>query len=289
MYKKVAKVVGTPGTVPNANATYTLAKTLLVEAAVPRPYRAVLTADAHGVIAGANLASFNPSAQISAFFKTGQFSGSALGIDAWYEDENIATHTVGALGGAPTINGAGQSGTSFAITGATASVTNYWRDGDKVQFGSGASGVYEINPMSRQALSRLKWQTVVGNVSTNGAGQATLNVSPGINVTSPFQNASTTPANGAAITTFGHASNYAGLNTRMGMVWNKEAFALVMADLVLPRGLWISERISNKKLGVSIRMLKDHNVVTDQSPARLDTAHGWGAIRENLATCICLS
>jgi hypothetical protein len=39
MYKATAKVVGTPGTVPSANSTYTLAKTKLVEAAVPRPDR----------------------------------------------------------------------------------------------------------------------------------------------------------------------------------------------------------------------------------------------------------
>jgi hypothetical protein len=61
-----------------------------------------------------------------------------------------------------------------------------------------------------------------------------------------------------------------------------------MADLVLPRGLWISERISNAKLGISIRMLKDHDVVDDVSPCRLDTAHGWGAIRQELASRVCM-
>ena len=75
-----------------------MAKTKLVEGTVPKPYKAFLTSDAHGQIANNNIALFNPSAQVSAFFRKGQFSGPALGIESWYEDENIATHQVGALG-----------------------------------------------------------------------------------------------------------------------------------------------------------------------------------------------
>lgn len=283
MYKAVAKSVGTPGTVPAANATYTLAKTKLVEAAVPRPYKAFLTADMHGVIANANITLFNPSAQVSAFFRKGQFSGPALGIDEWYEDENIATHTVGALGGTPVSSAAGQDGDAIAISGATASVTGYWHEGDVVQFAS----VYEINPMSRQSTNRLKDFVVTEDVDTDGAGAAVLPIAPAIVTQGPFRNVSNAVANNAAVTTFGHASTHAGANTRQGLVHHKEAFALVMADLVLPRGLWIAERISNKKLGISIRMLKDHDIINDVSPARLDTAHGWGAIRQELACRVC--
>jgi hypothetical protein len=60
-----------------------------------------------------------------------------------------------------------------------------------------------------------------------------------------------------------------------------------MADPVLPRGLWVAERISNAKLGISIRMLKDYSIMDDQSPARLDTFHGWARVRGELACRVC--
>ena len=283
MYKRTAKVVGTPGSVPTANSTYSLAKTKLVEVAVPRPYTAMLTADMHAQIANANTSLFNPSAQIAAFFRNGQFSGPALGIDRWFEDENIATHTVGNLGGSILANGANQTGAAINVDTATASVTNFWYEGDVIQFAT----VYDINPMSRQSTKRLKDFCITQDTDSDGSGLLVANIRPSIVITGPFQNCSNAPGNNDAVTTFGHATNYADAVTRQGLVYHKEAYALVMADLVLPRGLWISERISNAKLGISIRMLKDHDIVNDVSPARLDTAHGWGAIREELACRVC--
>lgn len=279
MYKAVAKCTGTPGTVPTTATPYSLAKTKLVEAAVPRPFRAMLTSDAHAQISEAYAGLFNPSAQIAMNFRTGQFNGAAFGISRWYEDENIATHRVGALGGTPVVAGAGQSGSSVNVSGLTGSVVGYWNEGDNIQFAS----AQEINPQNHQSTNRNKDYVITARVDSAVGGTATIQVSPEIIASGPFATVDELPANGDAITTFGHASAYANAVTRQGLVYHKEAFALVMADLVLPRGLWVSERISNAKLGVSVRMLKDHDVVNDISPARLDTAHGWGAIRQELA------
>lgn len=284
MYKATAKVVGTPGSIPSTNDVYTLAKTKLVEAAVPRPYNAVLTADAHGVLAGAHLGLFNPAAQVSALFRKGQFSGPAFGIEKWYEDENIANHTIGALGGTPLIQGAGQGGSTLTIDGCTASVVRYWREGDVIQ----SASVQDINPLSHQSTNRNKDVVVTADVNTSAGGVAIVPISPALIASGPFANCDELPGDNDAITTFGHASAYAGVSTRQGLVYHKEAYACVMADLVLPRGLWISERISNAKLGISIRMLKDHDIINDVSPARLDTAHGWGAIRQELASRVCM-
>lgn len=284
IYKQIAKVVGTPGNVPTANSVYTLAKTKLVEAAVPRPYKAFLTADAHGQLANANVAIFNPQAQHSANFRKGMFSGPALGIEEWFEDENIFTHTVGALGGTPVVSGGGQSGATINLSGATASVTGYFKEGDVIQFAT----VYDVNPLSRQSTNRLKDFVVTADTDSDGGGLVAVPIAPSIVQSGPFQNASGTPANGDAVTTFGHASSYAGVSMRQGIVGHKEAAALVMADLELPRGLWVAERISNAKLGISIRMLKDHDIINDVSPARLDTAHGWKAIRQELAERVCM-
>ena len=283
MYRAVAKSVGTPGTVPTTNNVYGLAKTKLVEAAVPRPYKAILTADMHTQLSNANTSLFNPSQQISAFFRNGQIEGKALGINEYYEDENAATHTVGTLGGTPLVNGAGQTGASIAADGATASITNYFRLGDVIQFAS----VEDLNPQSYQSTNRDKDFVVTSNVNSTAAGVLTIPISPSIVTSGPFQNCDNGPGDNDAITTFGTVSGSAATVTRQGLVYHKEAFALVMADLILPRGLWVSERISNAKLGISVRMMKDTDIINDLHPCRLDTAHGWGAIRQDLACRLC--
>lgn len=279
MYKTVAKQVGTPGTVPTSNQTYTDAVTKLLNVAVPTPYCAMLTPDMQGTISNNNQSLFNPAAAISAIFRKGQFSSQALGIESWYMDQNLPTHTVGALGGTPLVDGAGQTGATISGDGTGGAVTNYFLEGDVVQF----AGVFDVNPLSRRSTTQLKDFVVTADVTAPAGATLSIPISPSIITSGAFQTCSASPANNAAITTFGHASNHAGTNTRQGLVYNKEAFACVMADLVLPRGLWVSERISNAKLGVSIRMLKDHDIINDVSPARLDTAHGWGSIREVLA------
>ena len=294
MYKKVAKFVGVPavppgstGTLPQAAMqTYIDAQVKLQESAVPGPYRAILTPNMHGYLVTGTAELFNPSPLIAAHFKKGQFGAEALGIEKWYKDQNVATHTVGALGGTPLIIGAGQSGSTLLGDGTGGAVTNYFLEGDGIRI----AGVNEINPLSHQSTGRLKDFVVTSNVSAPGGATLSIPISPALIVTganTPWATADASPANNAAITTFGHASTYAGNATPQGLVYNKEAFACVMADLVLPKGLWVAERIRNEKSGVSVRMLKDSDIITDEHPCRLDTAHGWAAVREVLACRVC--
>ena len=287
MYKKVAKVVGTPGVVPGstgtlpqaANQTYTDAVTKLKEAAVPNPYCAVLTPNMHGYLVNANSTLFHPVANIAVNFRNGQFAAKQLGIDKWTMDQNVVTHTVGALGGTPLVNGASQTGASITADGASNSITGYFKEGDVIQFAS----TNEINPLNRRSTTRLKDFVVTADVDSDGSGNLTIPISPSIITSGNFQTATGSPANNDAITTFGHASSYASTETPQAMVYHKDAFTCVMADLELPGGQWVAERLSNGTLGISIRFVKGYNVITDQSPARIDTAHGWAAIREELA------
>ena len=292
-YKNVAKVVGTPNVTPGSTGTLPQAATLpygqavtkLFNVAVPEPYIAMLNSDMHMYLTQAVQASFNPSPTISAGFRRGEFQNEVLGIEKWYKTQNIATHTIGALGGTPVVYLAGQTGASVVCDGAGATaIPGYFKEGDVVQF----AGVYDINPLSHASTGGLKDFVVTADTaSIVTTGVVTIPISPSIITSGPWANCSASPANDAAVTCFGHASSYAAIATAQGLIYNKDAFALVMADLVLPRGLWIAERISNAKLGVSIRMLKDHDTRNDTSIARLDTAHGWKTIREELACRIC--
>lgn len=285
MYKETAKCVGTPGVVPattNANPIYLSAGTKLDNAAVPVDDRvAILSSGMHAALANANLTVFNPQGDISQIYRKGQFAKEALGISAWFKDQNVATHTVGPLGGAPLVDGAGQSGSSILTRAWTAAAANRLLQGDVVQF----AGCYEINPLNYQSTGVLKDFVVTADVDSSAGGAATIPIKPDLIPVSQgaLATCSAMPADGAAVTIFGHASTYANAVSPQGLVYHPEAYAMVMADLELPGGLWVSERISNAALGIAVRFLKDYSIMTDISPARVDLLYGWKDTRQELA------
>jgi len=286
MYKEVYWTVGTPGVVPGSTGTlpqacnivYQGAVVKLQRSAVPPPYKAILEPNMQAYLASANQAVFNPQAAISKAFKEGQFSGEALGIKEWYTDQNVATHTVGALGTTPVVSGADQTGSTVDITGATVSVTDYLVKGDVVQF----AGCYSINPQSYQSTTQLQDFVVTANFNTDGSGEGSVSISPSIVTSGPYQTVSASPTNSGAMTTFGHASSYAGDLTPQALVYREDAFALVMADLE-KQPAPICERLSNKALGISVRFIKDYDINNDDSPARVDLIYGWAALRPEMA------
>ena len=87
-----------------------------------------------------------------------------------------AAQLLGAGGGVPLVNGAGQTGNSLIIDGAPNSVMNWLKAGD----------YFEVNS---------EYKMVTAAVNTNGAGQATISFEPAIRY-SPADNAAlniTTP------------------------------------------------------------------------------------------------
>lgn len=288
MYQKTFMCVGTPGVIPGSTGTlpqaagivYQGAVVKLMKGSVPTPYTAMLDPNMHAYLTSAYQAVFNPAAAISAQYKTGQFKDEALGIQKWFQTQNIATHVVGALGTVPLANSATvQTGASIILDGASASITGYFKKGDVITF----DGTYAINPMNYTSTGQLAQFTVTADTDSDGSGNVTVPIYPSIVTTGPNQNVSAGVANNAPVKTFGHASSYAGVASPQGLVYHQDAYALVFADLVKPEGVWVSERISNKALGIAVRFVKDYNIDSDQSPARLDVLYGWAATRPELA------
>lgn len=287
-YKAVANCVGTPGTVPGSTGTvqdcnrvYLLAGTKLTDIGVPEDGRvAMINAKMHAYLTSANAGLFHPGKQIAEGWRTGQFSGEALGVQKWFTTQNIPRHTVGPLGGTPQISGAGQTGSSILTKGWTAAAAARLKEGDVVQF----DGVYEINTLNYESTGDLKDFVVTQDFASAADGTGTINIWPPLVTSGNYQNCSASPADSAAITIFGHASSYASKVSAQGLIYDPDAFAAVMVDLEQPGGsLWVNERISNKALGVSVRFLKNYKIETDQSPARLDIMYGWKTIRGELA------
>lgn len=288
MAKETPNYYGTPGVIPGstgtlplaANIVYLLAGVKMTDLGVDSDRTAFLNPLMTAYLSAANQSLQNPAAAISANFRDGQFGGGgALGIQRWYETQNVYRHTIGALGGTPLVNGASQTGAAIITDGWTSAAARRLKKGDVVQFAT----VYAINPLNYQSTGTLMDFTVTADAYSDGSGNLTIPIYPPIVDSGPFQNVTNAPANNDPVTVFGHASSYAGVASPQALITTKGAYAAVVVDLDKPQGVWMSERISNKKLNLSIRIVKQYNIANDQSPARMDLMYGFKAIRPEKA------
>jgi hypothetical protein len=61
---------------------------------------------------------------------------------------------------------------------------------------------------------------------------------------------------------------------------------LASADLPLPQGVDKAARVSDKQLVISLRMVRDYDINTDQFPTRIDILCGGLLLRPELAARI---
>ena len=176
VYKDVYQAVGTPGTVPTSNLTYLQGGARLTNSSVPSEGRlAILDPVSMVTIANANLALFNPAAQVSEQYRSGQFAARALGFDSWYEDQNVAKHVTGSFtASTPLVNGASQTGSSLVTDGFASGATTL-KKGDIFT----VAGVFQVNQVSYASTGQLQQFVVTADVSDT-AGALTIPISPSI-------------------------------------------------------------------------------------------------------------
>ena len=108
----------------------------------------------------------------------------------------------GVANGSPLVDGGGQAGNLLNIKNAVASVTNWLRDGDMVQVGTGVDSRLHMN---------------IGNVNTNGAGKATLTLQPALRYP-PADNVAITLVDAKGM--FNMVGNTWSWSVKPGPVWN---------------------------------------------------------------------
>lgn len=275
LYQDVFSVEGTPGVVPVTNSTYLNAAARLTNFAAPTgPRKAVINALMRAGIANANLALFNPAPAISELWREGMFSGAALSFDEWNEDVNVFPHTVGPLGGAPTVTGAGQTGSSL-VTGAwTAVAALRLRKGDVFT----VAGVFAVNPQNYRSTTQLQQFVVTADTSSDGAGAATIPIYPPIVTSGAYQTVDSSPANAAALTVVGAANTV----TPQGLGFHPDAFVMASANLVKPT-VGESRNVRMKDIGLSVRYWMASDINSDQHPSRLDGIYGFKTVRPEFA------
>jgi hypothetical protein len=268
--------VGTPGTTPTDNETYLDAGTKLTDAACPMDGRiAVLNPRGMAKLSNANQALFNPTRFQSENFRNGQFAGQALGIDEWFQDQNVARFTVSTYAGStPLVDGANQTGSSV--------LTNGWASGattlNKGQVFT-IDGVYQVNPQNYQSTGSLQ-QFVVTQTISDTTGAITISISPSIITSGQLQTVTASPANDAAINLVGASAT---ANTAQSLVFHPEAFIMAMAplDKDLP-GARVTQ-VTDSQMGVSFRHVEQYNGMTDQKINRIDGIVGYKTFRADWA------
>lgn len=277
-YLKVANTVGTIATVPTDLLTYLTAGQKLDEEACPMDgLRNIVTTPAMQVQLINTLKTlFQQSTQIANQYTTGRM-GTAAGFE-WVMDQNVRTHSTGAMGGTPLVNAANQTGSNIITDGWTAS-TAVLNKGDVITFAS----VDAVNPQNRQDTGSLRQFVLTDNVTSDASGNATLPIYPALTPSGQFQTVTTSPADNAVILQFGNASTNASKVSPTGLAFHRDAFTMATADLPLPNGVDMAARVSDKQLGISLRMIRAYDINTDQFPCRIDVLFGWATLYAELA------
>jgi len=218
----------------------------------------------------------NPAPEISRQYVTGRMYD-ALGF-IWMADQTVITHTNGALAqGSATVNGAGQTGLSLTVN----ALANGLNLGDIITI----AGVHAVNRITKQSYGRLRTFAVTANVP---AGATSIPIYPAIvpqlspGIPQQYQTVDVSPANGAAVNpALGLAAS---TQYTKNFAYAPEAVTLATADLEMPRN--VHEAAREEFDGVSMRMVTDYFIGTDQLITRLDVLYGYLWIRPEWACVV---
>lgn len=282
MYKGVYNWAGTPGQIINSYSDFALGPKRLDVLATPKGDRvAVLSPDDHWGLLG-NQTGLYISGAANDAYRDGTL-GRIGGVET-YMSQVVPTHTVGPLGGTPLVNGASQNVTydtakntwsqSLITDGWTAAAANRLKAGDTFTI----ANVFMVNPKTRVSTGVLQQFVVNADVSSDGAGALTANISPPIIISGPHQTVNAAPADNAALTVLGTASTGYSQN----IVFHKNTMALAMVPMEMPAAAYNGSRQSYK--GFSVRVIPGYNISTDVSTWRMDLLYGRKVIDPRLAT-----
>jgi hypothetical protein len=217
----------------------------------------------------------NPASEISRQYMTGRMYD-ALGF-LWMKDQTAITHTNGALAqGSATVNGAGQTGLTLTVN----ALANGLNIGDIIT----VAGVNAVNRITKQDTGELRQFAVTATVA---AGAVSIPIFPAIippvgGQPVQYQTVTASPANGAAVNPV--AGLAASTQYRKNFAYAPEAVTLATADLEMPHA--VHEAAREQFDGVSMRMVTDYFIGTDQLITRLDVLYGYLWIRPEWACVV---
>ncbi|KMM77077.1 hypothetical protein ACP93_02630 [Xanthomonas sp. NCPPB 1128] len=261
MRYQTANVVGTWGTIPSTRTPYRAASAMLNRFLAPSGDRSLhFSSDANIALAEANSPLFHTKGELEE-----EFSENAVGRFAgfdFYEQQGLSVQANGA-GSGYAVNGAGQTGNLLAVTTGTGALTR----GTVFTI----AGVNAVHPITGADTGQPRMFVVTADYA-GGAGS--VSIFPAIYpVTSTYIGTVTaSPANSAAITVFGTASQ----SKRQGIGFHRDAFAAAFAPLPV---LASCEGYTATIGKVSVRVMTFGDGYNDRENTRIDVLYGEAAVR----------
>lgn len=261
MKNQTPNVVGTWGTIPSTRAPYRSAASSLDRFLAPGENRSLhFTSDANDGLAEANATLFHSSKELQ-----GEFDKNAVGMFAefeFYKQQSISVHTNGAGTGYVT-NGASQTGSSLAVDTGTGAITK----GSTIVI----AGVNAVHPLTGADQGKPRSFVVTADYA-GGAGN--LQISPAIveNTAAQRGNVTALPADGAAVTIFGTASQSKAQN----LGFHRDAFAAAFAPLPV---IASCEGYTATINGISVRVMTFGDGKADIEHTRVDVLYGETVVR----------
>ncbi len=215
---------------------------------------------------------FNPAKAISRQYESGQIYD-ALNF-AWFEDQTTIKHTTGTFS-AGAVSGAGQTGLNLVV----GPITGTLNKGDIITI----AGVNQVNRITKVSLQTPRQFVVTAAVAS---GATSIPIYPAIVPPSSsgpvqYQTVDSSPANGAVISLAHNASE----THRRNIAYAPEAVALVTADLYTP-AKGVEEAARAVFDNISMRMLTQYVIGTDQLATRLDVLYGYAWLRPEWAVVV---
>lgn len=268
-YKKIFNFVGTPGTTPANFLAVGAARKKLNKLGVPMAETKCAFYDPDAALSLANsLQNVFPqqiarrAIEEAMITKYAQFE--------IYENQSLKTHTVGAHGGTPLVNGASQNVTYAASknTGTQSLITDGWtistavlKEGDVFTI----AGVNAVNRRTREDTGELAQFVVRADGTSDGSGNLTLTIAPAIITSGPYQTVTAAPADNAAITV---VTGTASTGYVQNLAFHRNAITVAMAPLDMPPGN--VEAASEVFGGVAVRSVRDYDITNDTGLWRFD-------------------
>jgi hypothetical protein len=273
-YKETYNFTGTPGTEPSTFDDISETSTRLTELGTPinQTMMGIYNARAARSLAS-GLQLVNPQKIASTAIEEAMV-GRYAKVNIM-ESNSLPTHTVGALGGTPLVNGASQNVTYAAssetntqtlnVDGWTVSVADILKEGDVFTI----AGVNSVNRRTRVDTGILQDFVVRADASSNGSGETALTISPAIITSGPYQTVTAAPADNAALTI---RTGTAATAYKQNLVFTKEAISLAMVPLEMPLGgVGASQETFE---GVTIKVVTDFDIKLDENQIRWDIMYG---------------
>lgn len=263
--KYVSAVAGAAGTAMTDLSPLGTARAYLNGQGTPMTDRSIMldSVQMASLVNGMKAQFFDPSAGQKAQ-REGYYGRMAMGD--LYENEKLWTMT-NAAGVATTLD-------TYTITNGDADITVAALSAAPTQgMVFTIAGVFACHPETKANLGYLK-QWVIGS----GSSTTNVVVQGGIYISGAKQNCVASNTTTAAVAFIGNAN----ASYRQGLMYNKDAFAFVTADLPLMAGA--DKCIRTVQDGISVRVWQDGDIRNDQQLTRVDVLYGYQCIRPEYAS-----